>query len=52
VPILPKVTNIGLQILVTCTFYIFCNFLSIQLGRTVFCYHFETIFLQKSCKMA
>jgi hypothetical protein len=26
VPILPKVTNIGLQILVTCAFYIFVTF--------------------------
>jgi hypothetical protein len=38
VPILPNVTNIGLQTFVTCTIYI-----------QVFYYHFESIVLKDTC---
>jgi hypothetical protein len=45
VPILPKVTNIGLQISVTCTFYMFGTYINQQMyaGRN-FYIHFEPIF--------
>jgi hypothetical protein len=44
VPILRKVTKIGLQIFVTCAFYIFVTFNQYSLVGQVFCNCFEPIF--------
>jgi hypothetical protein len=43
VPILLKVTNIGLQIFVTFTFYTFFTFYYSLAGQEFFCNHFEPI---------
>jgi hypothetical protein len=51
VPILPKVTNIGLQIFLTRTLNIFVTFNQNSLVGHVFCNHFEPVFWKNTCKI-
>jgi hypothetical protein len=50
VPILSKVTNIGLQIFVTCTVYILVAFYLYFPVKTSFYHSFESIVLNDTCK--